>query len=89
VKEGTALICAPSKGNPAEQQIAGTMRYRCAECGQAVWVAPSGQEKLKQPDVFLLCIPCGLAMIKSDPDPEIAPPTLAQQVELDQHRRRN
>jgi hypothetical protein len=92
MREGTVIICAQVEGNqPLSHQIAGTVIENCDECGQGVYIAPSGQlmAETAEPPVSYLCIACGWAMLKSDPDPTVLEVTQEQLDEMARHHEHN
>lgn len=80
------LICSPVAG--AGNVIPGSIIARCEECGQEVWLAPSGQRIVAEEAPTLLCIPCGMKAIAADPEPEIVPLNQEQRDEIAEYRRR-
>lgn len=88
-RDGTVVICAP--GPLTGTDIAGTETDSCVECECEILVAPTGRnlQRTAPPPVRLLCISCGMAMIATDPDPELLPPTEDQKDELARHREHN
>lgn len=44
---------------PGMLWIAGAVRLHCDRCHRPVQVAPSGQTRLREEDMELVCIPCG------------------------------
>lgn len=62
-KDESVLICAPY--DPTSPTIKGTVKNHCADCGAAVWTAPSGMQLLRdKPDVRVLCWTCADKSIK-------------------------
>ena len=55
----------------------GSRQFACADCGNKVWVAPSGQHRLKlNPKAKIICLDClfkmqGDAVLKRPTDAEI------------------
>jgi hypothetical protein len=88
--QAVAVICAPTKGNPEEAQIEGSVQRACRQCGAPVWVAPSGQRMLERLGELghIYCVPCGVAALEADPDPTTFPITLDQALEMAEHRLR-
>lgn len=78
------LICATLGGD--SEIIHGSVLGSCADCGVAVWLAPTGQAMLAEEGAVSVCMPCGLALIARDEAPQIDPPTPAQLDELARHQ---
>lgn len=57
MSERDIIIGAPA----ATVHITGSKPFTCADCGDEVWLAPSGQELRQERDLEVLCIRCGLA----------------------------
>lgn len=59
----TFIICTP-ENNP---HIKNSTLDKCSECGQPVWVAPSGRKLLAEhPNMKIICIPCATPKIERD-----------------------
>lgn len=69
--------------------VAGSKDYSCADCGQVVAVAPSGQKIVREQDATVVCPPCMKTRVENDPDSEFMPPTPDQLAEIFGHDRRN
>ena len=50
------LVCPPTSAGPS--RVAESTPARCAECGQEVWVAPSGRALILRLELTILCRPC-------------------------------
>lgn len=78
---------------PGAIHVPGCLRLLCLECEHPVMVAPSGQRRLAELDLKLICVECALPRMRADPDCKIMPITPEQVYELASaivyHRRRN
>ena len=74
------LVCLPVA--KAGILIPGQIVMECQECGQAIWVSPSGQKMLEEKKMSLLCLPCAKKRITSAS--EITSPTLEQLKEVEE-----
>lgn len=77
-----SLLCALVYSEPLDRRARGSIIERCTSCNRKVWIAPSGQALIKEKGPTVLCIPCGLAAIKNDPEPTFAPISEEQRQEI-------
>ena len=76
----SALVCLPVGGG---RPVAGSTRTTCAQCGRAVWLAPSGRALLQEhPTLPVLCLADGRERMRIDPQATLLPPTPAQWREI-------
>jgi hypothetical protein len=76
------LVCGPTTG----AKLPGASKGHCIHCGAAVWIAPSGQQILRDnPGMRIVC----MAEIDKLIDPEFKPPTMKQMREIEDWLRRN
>lgn len=78
--EPIVLICAPVAWR-SETRIPGTAQRECEDCGQPIWVAPSGQRILQNPNARAVCTPCGQVALE-EPDTSLDRPTDDQMKEV-------
>lgn len=70
--------------------IPGSVKVSCADCQTQVWIAPSGQRRIKaKPGMIVVCGPCGAKRIAEDPNPVIEPIRADQRAEILTYLRRN
>jgi hypothetical protein len=81
-EEATVLICAATGWGARPSLISGAAQGTCHDCGQPVWIAPSGLELIAQHNAITVCGPCGLKSIQDNPDTEIGELTERQKQEL-------
>jgi hypothetical protein len=67
----TVLICAPTEWGQKACGIPGAVQGVCHECGQPVWIAPSGLAIQAEHDAFIVCLPCGMASIDANPGAQV------------------
>jgi hypothetical protein len=78
--EHPILMCLPV-ARAAVSPVAGGTRGRCAECGAAVWVSPSGRQIIAEQRAQILCIDC---VAKREPAAdELMPPNARQLAEVE------
>lgn len=74
-EEQDILVCARWADDP--QHIPGTVRSTCAECGEQVTVAPSGQQLIVECDLRIVCVTCAMEAMREAHDKgekvEVAP----------------
>jgi len=86
MSEERALICK-LVGSPG-YVVPGSLPIKCSQCGQPVWVAPSGWLLLHDdPAAVILCMTCGLAIMTKHKG-RIQDLTPAQMEEIEEYRRR-
>ncbi len=78
------LICGRG-----EQRIPGYVVKPCSDCGREVWIAPSGQRRLRIHPMRILCFDCGMASLGSDTNPTVQPLQPDQLQEIEDWLRRN
>jgi hypothetical protein len=79
------LVC--SRYDPFAPRIEGSKILVCAECEHAIEVAPSGQRFAAKTGARMICVLCGIKVMKADEDIEVLSPTPEQIAELRQHLR--
>lgn len=91
MSDEAVIGCVRVDGNPLV--ALGSVKRSCADCGAAVWVAPTGVEIIKSKGAVPVCVPCIRRRIEADGKPELQPISRAQVAEaiaaLTHHRRRN
>lgn len=53
----------------------------CEKCGQDVWIAPTGQDRLRAEPMRILCLPCAAPELQGPEDIEEIPPEIRAEVE--------
>ena len=82
-EEKTILICM--RVTHHGYLVPGGLRVQCADCGELVWVSPSGWLILHDsPGAEVVCVECGLERMLAEPG-KISPPTPAQLDELNEY----
>lgn len=81
-EDDTVLICAATEWGARPSLVPGAVHGVCADCGQPIWVAPSGLELIAQHNAITLCGPCGMQSMANNPDTEIGELTERQKQEL-------
>ena len=84
-EERIILICQPAE--PDAAVVPGSVQRDCTQCGTKVWMAPSGQKQVDKESATIICLPCGLAMMKKVPGPVKITPESLQEIQA--WRRRN
>jgi len=85
--EVTVLMCLPVEGDPDRYIVPGSIQDRCNDCGTKVWVAPSGQQLIKERPTVVVCNGCATVRMNNKPgDLEI---TGEQVEEVKAWKRRN
>lgn len=80
--DGIVLICM--RAEPRQRAyVPGAVLQECRDCRSPVWVAPSGQEMVKEQGAEVVCIPCAETMFKNDPKLKINTPTPKQMEEIE------
>jgi len=67
--EVTILMCLPVKGDPGRYIVPGSVQHECKDCGTEVWVAPSGQQLMRERATMVVCPNCALVRINKEPGP--------------------
>jgi len=87
IDECLYVLCAfgPLRGDGNE--IAGSIEMSCEKCQKSIVVAPSGQRVVytQALPVVYLCLDCGAAQMKGDPDAKVTRITEEQRDELAVH----
>jgi len=81
-------MCLPVEGDLDRYIVPGSVVAKCADCGAAVYVAPSGQKLRGATDVIAVCMKCGLARLEMEKEPKfkLVP---GQEWEIEAWRRRH
>lgn len=64
--EVTVLMCLPVEGNH-RYIVPGSVQYQCNDCGAKVWVAPSGQQLIKERAATVVCMKCAQGRVNKKP----------------------
>jgi superfamily II helicase len=75
------IICGPHDGGPV---IPGSIVMVCADCGEEVYLSPSGQKMFIENQSLIICVPCARERMKTDPNVIVHSPTPEQIAELRQ-----
>ena len=76
------VLCMPVAWRDEHYQlIPGTTEFECEECGQPIFVAPSGQRMMASNDARAVCVPCGQEIVTAQ-NIEMSPATDDQVQEL-------
>ena len=68
--EVTVLICLPVEGGrPGRYIVPGSVQGQCDDCSTEVWVAPSGQELMKERTTIVVCMKCAQGRVNKEPGP--------------------
>lgn len=88
-EEVTILICLPVEGDPGRYIVPGGLQHECNDCGIKVWVAPSGQQLIREKATIVVCERCALVRMNKEPDPLVIVITGKQVEEIKAWRGRN
>lgn len=90
-KEDFAVLLCGSIEGPFKCSVVvqGAVPGRCQQCNERVWTSPASLEHVTKEaelhgmsGVRILCMPCGVAYMKQDPETEIMPLSEGQKAEL-------
>ena len=84
--EVTILMCLPV-GDPGRFVVPGSAQHQCNDCGAEVWVAPSGQELIKERPTIVVCMDCAQVRVNKEPGPLVI--TRKQVDEIKAWKKRN
>jgi len=85
--EVTVLMCLPVEGDPDRYIVPGSVQYDCIDCGIKVWVAPSGQQLIRERAATVVCMNC--AQVRVDQKSGSLEITRGQAEEIKAWRRRD
>lgn len=81
MSDETMIVCAPISW----EAVPGSTVAECGECGQKVWLSPSGVKILGEQVAAPVCVPCGMELMRGDDNVVIQPPTPEQVTEVVQY----
>lgn len=67
--EVTIIMCLPVQGDPGRYIVPGSVQHQCEDCGTEVWVAPSGQELIRERAATIVCMNCARVRVNKKPGP--------------------
>lgn len=65
--EGIVLMCLPVEGDPSRYIVPSSVQDRCNDCGTEVWVAPSGQQLIRERATVVVCMDCAQVRVNKKP----------------------
>jgi hypothetical protein len=80
--DGILLICMRA-GPTQRATVPGAALRECRDCHHPVWLAPTGQDMVRDKGAEVVCIPCAETLFKNDPDAKISMPTPEQMEEIE------
>ena len=85
--EVTILVGLSVDGDPGRYIVPDSIQHPCNDCGTEVWVAPSGQQIIRERAATVVCMNC--AQVRMNKEPGSLKITKNQVEEIQAWRKRN
>jgi len=81
-EEPGIVICGNREKLTNNEPISGTTLDLCADCGATISISPSGRKQASEKNFKLVCLNCGMVIMRREGIVRPEPPTKEQMTEI-------